>query len=87
MIYVGPRGNGRAGGVVPNGNMGTIDVSTLRAHEGHRVRVRLRDQSEHVGHLRTDLLTEQSISVFLTGEVEGRDAVVYIDQIVALDPA
>jgi hypothetical protein len=67
--------------------MGTIDVSTLRAHEGQRVRVRLRDESEHFGHLRTDLLTEQSISVFLTGEPEGRDAVVYIDQIVALDPA
>jgi small nuclear ribonucleoprotein (snRNP)-like protein len=67
--------------------MGTIDVSTLRALEGHRVRVRLRDESEHVGRLRTELLTDRSISVFLTGEAEGRDAVVYIDQIVALEPA
>ena len=55
-------------------------VKALREYAGHAVRLRLADGTEHVGTLRTELLTERSISVFLSrGSGEGET--IYIDQI------
>ncbi len=55
-------------------------VKILREYEGRAVRLRLADGSEHCGKLRTELLTERSISVFLArGHGEGET--IYIDQI------
>jgi hypothetical protein len=49
------------------------------------VRVRLDDASEHEGELRTELLSDKSISVFLRrGEHEG--STIYIHEIVGICP-
>jgi hypothetical protein len=61
-----------------------MDIEQLRSFAGLTVRVVLDDASELVGTLRTDLLTERSISVFLSREGEG--ATVYIDDIVEIRP-
>jgi len=62
---------------------GTMDIAELRSYAGHRVRVQLDDASELVGELRTELLSDQSVSVYLkrTGE-EG--ATIYIHEIVGI---
>ncbi len=60
-----------------------IEVDELRACADRRVRVRLVDQSEFVGCLRTELLTDLSISVFLTGD-HGDGATIYIHEIAAI---
>lgn len=60
-------------------------VDELRAFAGRRVRLRLDDGSELCGRLRTELLTEKSISVFLIGDDGG--ATVYIHEIGSLAPA
>jgi hypothetical protein len=52
---------------------------------GRAVRLRLQDGSEHKGILRTDLLTERSISVFIAAEA-GEGATIYIDQIAEIAP-
>jgi hypothetical protein len=63
----------------------TVEISELLALAGRRVRVRLDDDSEHVGELRTELLSDRSISVFLRrSEQEG--ATIYIDDIVGIWP-
>ena len=55
-------------------------VKILQEYAGHAVRLRLTDGSEHLGTLRTELLTERSISVFLArGDGEGET--IYIEQI------
>ena len=57
----------------------------LRSFAGRRVGIRLCDGSEHVGTLRTELLSPQSISVFL-GRDDGEGATIYIDEIVDIWP-
>ena len=60
-------------------------VKALRTYAGLAVRLRLADGTEHVGMLRTELLTERSISVFLSrGNGEGET--IYIDQIGEISP-
>jgi hypothetical protein len=55
----------------------------LRHFGPSRVGVRLNDGSEYAGSMRTELLTDRSISVFLAvGENEG--TTLYIDQIAAI---
>ncbi|MBD5605814.1 MAG: hypothetical protein IAI48_12120 [Candidatus Eremiobacteraeota bacterium] len=61
----------------------TVDVSELRSYAGHRVRVRLDDASELGGELRTELLSEQSLSVFLKRPGE-EGATIYIHEIVGI---
>lgn len=60
-----------------------MDISNLRAFSGHPVRIRLEDASELVGTLRTELLTDRSIAVFLAREGE-EGATLYIDDIVEI---
>ncbi len=62
-----------------------LEVSELLAFAERPVCVRLHDASEHVGTLRTELLSERSISVFLSrGDEPG--ATLYIDEIVSIAP-
>ncbi len=58
-------------------------ASELRPFEGKHVRLRLHDASEHEGELRTDLLSDSAISVFLKHE-GGEGATIYIDDIVGI---
>jgi hypothetical protein len=60
-----------------------MDIAQLRSFAGHQVRIRLEDHSELVGLLRTELLTERSIAVFLARE-GGEGATLYIDDIVEI---
>ncbi len=62
-----------------------MDSAKLRSFSGHPVRIRLDDASELVGVLRTELLTERSIAVFLARE-GGEGATLYIDDIVEIRP-
>ncbi len=62
-----------------------MDVDQLRAFGDRLVRVRLADGSEHVGRLRTELLSELSLSIFIKGEPSG-GATLYIDQIEGVWP-
>jgi hypothetical protein len=62
------------------------DVVGVRQWEGHRVAVSLRDGTSWVGRLRTDLLTDRSVSVFVCGD-DGEGATLYLDQIVRIVPA
>jgi hypothetical protein len=58
-----------------------MDIAQLKSYSGHPVRIRLEDASELVGTLRTELLTDRSIAVFLASD--GDDgATLYIDDIV-----
>lgn len=61
----------------------TVDV--LQQFAGRGVRVQLDDESEWVGRLRTELLTERSLAVFLARE--GDDGTtLYIDDIIGVWP-
>lgn len=60
-----------------------MDITQLRTFSGHPVRIRLEDASELVGTLRTELLTDRSIAVFLARE-GGEGATLYIDDIVEI---
>jgi hypothetical protein len=63
----------------------TIDIAHLRLFEGGRVRVRIRDAADLVGILRTDLLTDRSLAVYIDcGNGDG--ATIYIDHIVGIWP-
>jgi hypothetical protein len=62
-----------------------VDIEHLRSFSGRLVHVRLDDASEHVGTLRTELLTDRSISVFLHKD-GGEGATVYIDNIIDIRP-
>ena len=65
----------------PVGNPAAPDgVAGLRQYAGTDVRVRLEDGTTWTGRLRTDLLTERSLSVYITGH-GGEGATLYIDQI------
>ncbi len=61
-----------------------MEVDELREFAERAVSVRLNDGSEHVGVLRTELLTERSISVFIARP--GGGATLYIDQITDVSP-
>ncbi len=62
-----------------------MEITELRTFAGRRVRVRLDDASEHEGVLRTELLSEKSISVYLKrGDRDG--ATIYIHEIVGIRP-
>jgi hypothetical protein len=61
----------------------SMDVTQLRTFSGHPVRIRLEDASELVGTLRTDLLTDRSIAVFLARDGD-EGATLYIDDIVEI---
>ncbi|MGD0472055.1 MAG: hypothetical protein ABSB70_02440 [Candidatus Velthaea sp.] len=63
----------------------SYDVAAVEAFAGMNVRVRLDDGSEHTGHLRTELLSHRSLSVYITGSGD-EGATLYIDQIVAIVP-
>jgi hypothetical protein len=58
-------------------------ISDLREFSGHQVRLRLDDGTELHGILRTELLTDRSISVFIAAD-SGEGATVYIDQIMEI---
>jgi len=62
------------------------DVAALRRLAGVAVRVRLADGSTWTGALRTDLLTERSVSVFLLGRDGGEGVTLYIHQIAEIVP-
>jgi hypothetical protein len=63
----------------------SYDVAAVEAFAGTHVRVHLDDGSEHTGHLRTELLSDRSLSVYITGSGD-EGATLYIDQIVAIVP-
>ena len=58
-------------------------IADLREFAGQPVLLRLEDGSQHVGILRTELLTERSISVFIAAD-SGEGATIYIDQILEI---
>ena len=58
----------------------------LRRLAGLVVRVRLADGSSWTGMLRTDLLSERSVSVFLQARDGGEGVTLYIDQIAEIVP-
>ncbi len=60
-------------------------ITKLRDFAGRPVRLTLRDGSQHHGSLRTELLTERSISVYIGSET-GEGATIYIDQIEEIQP-
>jgi hypothetical protein len=60
-------------------------VSRLRQYAGTDVRVRLDDGTAWSGRLRTDLLTERSLSVYITGR-GGEGTTLYIHQIAEIVP-
>jgi hypothetical protein len=61
------------------------DVHAVEAFGGTQVRVHLEDGTHHTGHLRTDLLSDRSVSVYIAGTGD-EGATLYIDQIVAIVP-
>ncbi|GAC1572894.1 MAG: hypothetical protein NVS3B7_03800 [Candidatus Elarobacter sp.] len=61
------------------------DVPRLRRFEGVEVRVRLADGLTWTGWLRTDLLTDRSLSVYVRCQ-GGDGATLYIDQIAEVFP-
>lgn len=56
------------------------DVAAVEAYAGEHVRVHLLDGTTHTGHLRTELLSGRSVSVYITGAGD-EGATLYIDQI------
>ncbi|MDP9106320.1 MAG: hypothetical protein M3N49_10370 [Candidatus Eremiobacteraeota bacterium] len=62
------------------------DVAVLRRLAGRAVRVRLADGSAWTGVLRTDLLTDRSVSVFLLGRDGEEGVTLYIHQIAEIVP-
>ena len=62
-----------------------LKIADLRAFAERPVCVRLEDHSEHVGTLRTELLSDRSISVFLSRDGQ-QGATIYIDEIVSISP-
>jgi hypothetical protein len=62
------------------------DVAALQRLAGLAVRVRLADGSAWSGVLRTDLLTQRSLSVYLVNGDGGEGVTLYIDQIAEIVP-
>lgn len=69
----------------PGNRAAPYGVPRLRQYAGADVRVRLDDGTTWTGRLRTDLLTERSLSVYITGH-GGEGATLYIDQIAEIVP-
>ncbi len=63
----------------------TYDVAAVEAFAGTHVRVHLNDGTAHTGRLRTELLSDRSLSVYIAGSGD-EGATLYIDQIVAIVP-
>lgn len=63
----------------------SYDVRAVEAFAGRHVRVHLVDGTEHTGHLRTELLSDRSLSVYIAGSGD-EGATLYIDQIVSIVP-
>ena len=61
------------------------DVHAVEAFAGTHVRVQLADGTEHAGHLRTELLSDRSLAVYIAGSGD-EGATLYIDQIVSIVP-
>jgi hypothetical protein len=66
--------------------MGDNAVETIRRNAGHEVQVRLHDGTTYVGRLRTELVSEQSLSVYIASHREGEGVTLYIDQIAEIVP-
>jgi hypothetical protein len=64
-----------------------MHIRDLQAWAGHAVRLRMADGSEHEGLLRTELLTDQSISVYLVHAGETGGTTLYIDDIASVAAA
>jgi hypothetical protein len=66
----------------------SMQVDDLRPFAGHAIRVRMVDGHELTGRLRTELLTERSISVYLAGDEgdEAQGTTLYIEDISAIWP-
>ena len=62
-----------------------MEIAELRTYADRPVLVRLGDASELVGTLRTELLSEKSISVFLARDGQ-QGTTIYIDEIVGIWP-
>jgi hypothetical protein len=62
------------------------DVAALQQLAGIAVRVRLVDGSTWTGVLRTDLLTDRSVSVYLLKRLGGEGVTLYIHQIAEIVP-
>ena len=62
-----------------------IGVDGVRRFAGHDVRVRLLDGTTFAGRLRTELLSEHSLSVFIAVR-PGEGVTLYIDQIAEIVP-
>ena len=60
-------------------------MNGIRRFAGHEVRVRLRDGSTFSGRLRTELLSEESLSVYIASH-RGEGVTLYIDQIAEIVP-
>jgi hypothetical protein len=73
------------GRAVPSGPHAAYGVPELRHFAGTEVRVRLRDGATWTGRLRTELLTERSLSIYIAGH-GGEGATLYIDQIAEIVP-
>jgi hypothetical protein len=85
VIPVASSGTGVARGAsdVAMHHTSRITVETLRSYGDRTVLVQLADRSQFVGKLRIELLTEKSISVFITRS-DGSGATIYIDEIASL---
>jgi hypothetical protein len=70
--------------------MGTLErsmqIEDLRPFAGHVVRVSMADGTELAGTLRTELLTDRSISVYLAHAAAPSGTVLYIDDIASVRP-
>jgi len=60
--------------------MVAFSIAALQELAGIPVQVRLSDGTEHHGLLRTDLLSDRSLSVYIAGQNDD-GATLYIDQI------
>lgn len=62
-----------------------VDAATLRTFADTDVRVRLVDGLTFEGRLRTDLLSERSLSVYIAGHGDA-GATLYLDRIASVEP-
>ena len=61
------------------------DAGAIESFAGMHVCVHLDDGTSHAGHLRTELLSERSLSVYIAGAGD-EGATLYIDQITDIVP-
>ena len=60
-------------------------VDAIRRFAGHDVRIRMHDGATFTGRLRTELLSNESLSVFIARH-SGEGVTIYIDQIADIVP-